>query len=754
MRSAKMAQSKSRHYVSLFVSMVLFVGSLNAECCTDGETKVDADDCSKYLACCHGEFVSKSCKDGYYWNSEKGDCVVDNGECKPPTCVEGSITANPDDCAGFLECVDGTVVVVSCPEGDYFNATQNSCVPDTCGVCINCTEGSKKEDLSDCAKFQICVNGKYVSQSCPTGDYWNSADKECQKDEGQCNGSPGCTEGELEVDPTDCAGYWKCTNGSLVSVKCPDGAYFNATYKTCVPDTDGVCVNCVEGAQKPEPTDCTKYQVCSGGKYVTKSCESGYYWNNKTEVCEWDNGQCNGNGTTCTDGEVKVDPTDCAGYLSCSNGKFVNVKCADGAYFNTTLETCVPDTDGVCVNCTEGAQKPEPTDCTKYQVCSGGKYVTKSCESGYYWNNKTEVCEWDNGQCNGNGTTCTDGDVKVDPTDCAGYLSCSNGSYVNVKCVEGAYFNTTLETCVPDTEGVCVKCTEGAQKPEPSDCTKYQVCSGGQYVTKSCESGYYWNNKTEVCEWDNGQCNGNGTTCTDGDVKVDPTDCAGYLSCSNGSYVNVKCAEGAYFNTTLETCVPDTEGVCVKCTEGAIKENPADCSGYLQCVNGNYVARKCSATQFFNATLQRCVVDTEGVCIPKTCDPDCCDVPNNSIWPVEKNCSAFYQCVDGNKYQQRCSNNLQYNSETEQCDYPENVNCDDGSAPPSGPNAGPSGTYCESHGRCVGQRDGTMFADASGTCSSAYVVCQCECEVNFSCSSGLMFNKQVDSCDWPANVKC
>ncbi|EDW41192.1 GM25311 [Drosophila sechellia] len=590
-----MAQSRTKHYgVALCLIISLFVGSSSAVCCSEGDTKVDADDCTKYLICCHGEFVSKSCASGSYWNSEIEICVVDDGQCRPPTCVDGEITPNPDDCAGYLECVNGNEVILTCPDGDYFNSTLNQCVEDTCGVCISCTEGSKKADLNDCSKFQICVNGKYVPQSCAAGYYWNVLNKECEVDDGQCNG----------------------------------------------------------------------------------------------------------NGTTCTDGELKVDPTNCAGYLACSNGNWVSKQCADGAYFNVTLESCVPDDEGICVKCNEGSTKPL-ADCTMYEICSGGKYVTKSCDTGYYWNHQSEVCDVDNGQCNGNGTTCTDGELKVDPTNCAAYLACSNGNWVSKQCADGAYFNVTLESCVPDDEGICVKCNEGSTKPL-ADCTMYEICSGGKYVTKSCDTGYYWNHQSEVCDVDNGQCNGNGTTCTENEVKV----------------------------------------------------NPADCAGYLQCINGNFVARKCSASQFFNATLNECEVDTQNVCIPKTCDPDCCDVPNNSIWPVEKNCSAFYQCVNGNKYDQRCSNNLQYNSVIEQCDYPENVKCDDESAPPSGPNAGPSGTYCESHGRCVGQRDGTMFSDASGDCSSKYVVCQCECEVNFTCSSGLLYNSQVKSCDWPDNVKC
>nr|XP_017021030.2 chitin-binding domain protein cbd-1 [Drosophila kikkawai] len=589
-----MAQFKTKHYVvSLCLALSLFVGSLNAECCTDGETKCDPDDCTKYSVCCHGEFVSKSCIDGEYWNPEIGECDTNNGECYPPNCEEGEIEANPDDCAGYLECVNGIVVDQSCPDGYFFNETE--CTRDTCGVCVNCTEGSTKPEPSgDCTKYLLCSGGKYVTVSCDSGYYWNNTWGECLEDNGECNGSPSCTEGELEWNPLDCAGYRLCSNGSLVNKTCPDGAYFDNNMRACVQDTNGTCVNCTEGSKQPEPSgDCTKYLLCSGGKYVTVSCDSGYYWNNTWGECLEDNGECNGS-PSCTEGELEWNPLDCAGYRLCSNGSLVNKTCPDGAYFDNNRRTCVPDTNGTCVNCTEGSKQPEPSgDCTKYQICAGGKYVTMSCSAGEYWNNKSKICETDNGECNGT----------------------------------------------------------------PS------------------------------------------------------------------------------------------------CTEGDKKANPSDCAGYLQCVNGNYVAMKCSATEFFNTTLNKCVVDTNNVCIPKTCDPQCCDLPNNSMWPVEKNCSAFFQCVNGKYVQQRCPNNLQFNNITSDCDYPENVGCDDGTAPPSGPSAGPSGTYCESQGRCVGQRDGTMFAGANA-CSSSYIVCQCECEVDFSCSSGLVFNEQIKTCDWASNVKC
>ncbi|XP_036327533.1 uncharacterized protein LOC118740146 [Rhagoletis pomonella] len=125
------------------------------------------------------------------------------------------------------------------------------------------------------------------------------------------------------------------------------------------------------------------------------------------------------------------------------------------------------------------------------------------------------------------------------------------------------------------------------------------------------------------------------------------------------------------------------------------------------------------------------------------CDPTCCNTTEGYTHVLEGNCQKFVVCVGGKENIFTCSNNLQYNSATGQCDYPNNVNCTWPQAPPSGPSAGPSGTYCETGGRCVGQPDGTSFASETDACSSDYIVCQCECEVKRSCSSQLMFNVKL-----------
>ncbi|KAH8309795.1 hypothetical protein KR067_005485 [Drosophila pandora] len=506
-----------------------------------------------------------------------------------------------------------------------------------------CKDGETKIDEDDCTKYQVCCTGEFVSKSCPNGTYWDPETELCQIDNGECRPPTPCVDGETEVDADDC----------------------------------------------------TKYFVCCHGELVSKSCDNGFYWNSDAQNCDLDNGQCK--PPTCENGEVNPNPEDCAGYQECVNGAWVNKSCSAGDYFNSTLNECVLDTCGACVNCVEGSKKPDQYDCAKFQICVNGKYVSESCPIGEYFNSAINDCEQDNGQCNGN-QTCTEGDIQEDVEDCAGYEVCSNGNWVSRKCPTGEYFNKTNGTCIIDGSGVCLNCTEGTTGPVPSDCTKYKICAGGKYVVQSCAGGLYFNNQTNRCEIDNGEC----------------------------------------------VVVPS-------CKESEVEVNPADCAGFLECINGNFVARKCAATLFFNETLMECVKDTENVCIPKDCDPECCENPNAPRLPVANNCSAFIQCVDGKVFQHTCANNLQYNPETGDCDYPWVVGCEDGAPPPI---AGPSGTYCESHGNCINERDGAMFASSSKPCSSSYVVCQCECEVNFTCSAGLIFNPAIKVCDWPQNVKC
>jgi hypothetical protein len=66
-------------------------------------------------------------------------------------------------------------------------------------------------------------------------------------------------------------------------------------------------------------------------------------------------------------------------------------------------------------------------------------------------------------------------------------------------------------------------------------------------------------------------------------------------------------------------------------------------------------------------------------------ETEVCDWPENvtcptgcktGIYPHATECNLFYQCVDGHQFEdQKCPDGLNFNSATDECDFPENVTC-------------------------------------------------------------------------------
>lgn len=114
-----------------------FTEALTSDCCVDGETKEDVNDCTSYLICCNGAFVPKTCETGNYWNSNTAMCTLNNGQCCPGTgaCTENELQVDPQDCAAYYQCVNGQLVRQKCTSGSYFDTVILACVVDTECIC-------------------------------------------------------------------------------------------------------------------------------------------------------------------------------------------------------------------------------------------------------------------------------------------------------------------------------------------------------------------------------------------------------------------------------------------------------------------------------------------------------------------------------------------------------------------------------------------------------------------------------------------
>ncbi|XP_034484233.1 peritrophin-48-like [Drosophila innubila] len=116
-----------------------FTEALTSDCCNEGETKEDSNDCTSYFVCCNGAFVSKTCESGNYWNSNSGSCAPNNGQCCPSTgtCIDNELEVDPQNCAAYYQCVKGQFVSQKCASGSYFDTIIKACVIDTECICTS-----------------------------------------------------------------------------------------------------------------------------------------------------------------------------------------------------------------------------------------------------------------------------------------------------------------------------------------------------------------------------------------------------------------------------------------------------------------------------------------------------------------------------------------------------------------------------------------------------------------------------------------
>ncbi|XP_068150062.1 chondroitin proteoglycan 2 [Drosophila tropicalis] len=309
-----------------------------------------------------------------------------------------------------------------------------------------------------------------------------------------------------------------------------------------------------------------------------------------------------------------------------------------------------------------------------------------------------------------------------------------------------------------DGRADCANKTDGDMLPIDGECGKFIQCAHGCVQEFSCPGSLFFDPKYNLCnhaymvdcipaeasgdETDDDVIVGpSGTTCSnqsvcakqpDGKMFANP-DTNGYLVCQCQCPIAMPCDEYTKFNETAQVCDWDWDDV-----SDANATSDVTCPGDL----------------VYNATSNECdyPVGYVPVVVCNSTSTICQNQTEGTLFPVNGTCNKFYKCNFNCAVEQDCPNNLIYDSSKKMCDYPQNVNCEWDYVPPSGETAGPSGIACESNGRCLGEREGTYLP--SVTSCNNYVVCQCECEVEMSCSDGLYWDNVLRTCNYPEKVVC
>ncbi|XP_014276046.1 uncharacterized protein [Halyomorpha halys] len=89
-----------------------------------------------------------------------------------------------------------------------------------------------------------------------------------------------------------------------------------------------------DGIHRPNP-ECTDYDICISGTWMTFSCGQGKTYDPNYYTCE------RGSGCLACDEKV-YDPVNCRGYYICENSERVWRKCSGDQIFDSVSHECVP----------------------------------------------------------------------------------------------------------------------------------------------------------------------------------------------------------------------------------------------------------------------------------------------------------------------------------------------------------------------------------------------------------------------------
>ncbi|KAG4078133.1 hypothetical protein HA402_002184 [Bradysia odoriphaga] len=214
---------------------------------------------------------------------------------------------------------------------------------------------------------------------------------------------------------------------------------------------------------------------------------------------------------TCT--EAGSQCGDCSTLLICFGNNTLPVKLScPSEYPYCANGTCASEPDASCTVpspsaflCTRDGIFPEPTDCTRYRLCSSDESTLFQCPSGFVFNSQNHICQMGTEPC--------------EKLDCSNSAMNSIVAYANsssyyafcwfndigiqtvmFRCEQDEIFDPTINACR-------FYCKARGNFQNPADCNQYFYCSRAAAKASdplSCPPNYVF---------DGSGCNRDATKC-------------------------------------------------------------------------------------------------------------------------------------------------------------------------------------------------------------------------------------------------
>ncbi|EJD75226.1 hypothetical protein LOAG_17593 [Loa loa] len=514
--------------------------------------------CNEYLICSSkGIIEHRFCPPFHRWDNQALLCIFDN-DCLPPSnepCREGAII-HSFDCKFYHHCLNGKWYRMSCvthPTAELCKICRHYGNNVTWQAEEKCSEGDTVANPQDCGSYAICDDRRrWKSVRCKDGTFWNQNLKQCYHiTDCKAFKRVECNHGEYLIGGI-CNKYLKCMQGSWITMKCFPGYAFDVTTKKCVISNECVSLgnkylsmidndttdssspflqmkqnwnrinnySCQFGNTIRNEYDCNRYFECTAGEYKDRYCKNNHEFNDQSGKCEKEY-HCD--LSHCRNGRI-IGNEICGHYQICLNGtwhkrvcdnnrQFVNGYCQISLYCDNNSNTIPPTLSFLSSSCTDGNVLPDNTNCNRYFICRQGRFQEQFCWNGATFDEKRGYCVRDTtciveGNCAGN-------NIKVDEQNRIAYWICNNGKFELRYCPYGQVYIHSNRRCekdhaIDDTKHETCKESGGPNgyRADSNDCHKFYQCAHGKWISKSCPAKLYWNVEKTTCDWlpDNNYC--------------------------------------------------------------------------------------------------------------------------------------------------------------------------------------------------------------------------------------------------------
>ncbi|XP_073841588.1 protein obstructor-E [Musca autumnalis] len=225
--------------------------------------------------------------------------------------------------------------------------------------------------------------------------------------------------------------------------------------------------------------------------------------------------------------------------------------------------------------------------------------------------------------------------------------------------------------------------------------------------------------------------------------------CSQYYVCMDETPVKRSCAEGYLFDSRIQSCTLPDEAQCVQNCTTALSSFCYDrtCTKYVLCYAGTAVVRECCDGLQYNAETDRCDFPQYVDCVDNMCTIFN-DPTNITFLPSKAYCDKYYVCVDGQANPRNCSSGLQFNTQCNCCDFPSKANCTITSLQR---NIKPFSKSPPKAADIKCPSEGSHFFPHILN-PAKYYFCLNGRGVILECTPGLVYDRSLQTCREPANV--